>query len=105
MIPRLMFPQTVLTGMERNRPQLGASATELALNVGLSLLLVERFGLVGVAWATVLAHLADKLLLVAWLRRAHGLRPKAYLDVGRTVAVSAALGLAYAASLWLDARG
>jgi Na+-driven multidrug efflux pump len=104
MIPRLMFPQTVLTGLERNRPQLGASAAELALNVGLSLLLVERFGLVGVAWATVLAHLADKLLLVAWLRRAHGLRPKAYLDVGRAVAVSAALGLAYAASLWLDAR-
>ncbi len=99
-VPRLLFPQTVWTGLERNRPQLWVAGFELLLNIGLSLLLVPHFGLIGVAWATVAAHLVDKLLLMAWLQRSQGIAPGRYTDLrwaaGSALALLGAYGLSLA---------
>jgi hypothetical protein len=98
-VPRLLFPQTVWTGLERNRPQLWVAGFELLLNIGLSLLLVPHFGLVGVAWATVFAHWADKLLLMLWLHREQGIAPQRYADLPWTMVSVVALLGAYGLSL------
>lgn len=98
-VPRLLFPQTVWTGLERNRPQLWVAGIELLLNIGLSIALVPHFGLIGVAWATVFAHLADKLLLMAWLYRDQGIRPSQYLDVRWSLGSGVVLLGAYLLSL------
>ncbi len=102
LIPRLLFPQTVLTGLGKTKVMFWISGFELGLNAGLSLLLVAPFGMKGVAWATVIAHLADKLLLMAYNHRALNIRPSAYVNGPAFVGYSLILALAYAVSLQIS---
>ncbi|MBI1193577.1 MAG: hypothetical protein GC205_10430, partial [Bacteroidetes bacterium] len=99
LIPRLLFPQTVLTGLGKTKVMFWISGFELALNASLSLLLVGPFGMQGVAWATVLAHFADKLLLMAYNYRVLKLRPSTYVNGPAFIGYSLILALAYLASL------
>ena len=62
-ISRLVFPQTLLIGLKKTKTIMAVAALELAVNFGLSLLLVQQFGLVGIAFATVIASLLDKGIL------------------------------------------
>jgi len=62
-VSRLLFPQTILIGLKRTGFILTISVFELVLNVALSLLFVRYWGIAGVAWATVVAYLAEKLML------------------------------------------
>lgn len=51
---------------------------ELAVNFGLSILFVHQFGLVGIAFATVIASVLDKLVLMLWLKYSEGISPTNY---------------------------
>lgn len=62
-IPRLLFPQSILIGTGNNRIILWSALFELTINVGSSLVLIQVMGIAGVAWGTVIAYLADKLFL------------------------------------------
>lgn len=77
---RLLFPQTILISLKYTQVILGISVLELFLNVGLSLLFVQSMGLVGIAWATVLAYLLDKFLLCIYLYRKEGISISSYLN-------------------------
>ncbi|MCB9235733.1 MAG: polysaccharide biosynthesis C-terminal domain-containing protein [Bacteroidia bacterium] len=65
-IPRLLFPQSVLKGFLETRVILITSALEMVLNVGLSLIFMQFWGLTGIAAATVIAYLFDKAVLAFW---------------------------------------
>jgi len=65
-ISRVMFPQTVTQGFRKNMAVLSISIVEMALNIILSLLLVEYFGINGVAAATVIVYTIEKALLMAY---------------------------------------
>lgn len=88
---RLVFPQTILTGLNHTRPILGASAIELAVNVAVSLLLVGRMGLPGVAAGTVVAYGVEKIVLAGLVRRKLGIRPHEYIPLKLLGLYSAAL--------------
>jgi O-antigen/teichoic acid export membrane protein len=75
---RLLFPQTVAVGLGKNKVLLFISVIELAVNVGLSLLLLKPFGLEGIAMATVVAFMLDKILIAAYLYYNQGISPKRY---------------------------
>ncbi len=62
-VSRLLFPQTILIGLKKTGFILVVSVFELVLNVLLSLILVRYWGVDGVAWATVIAYLSEKLML------------------------------------------
>lgn len=65
-ISRLLMPQTILNGMKITAPIMGAAIFELVLNVILSLIFVRFLGLPGIAFATFIAYLFEKLTL-AWV--------------------------------------
>lgn len=60
---RSIFPQTVTMGMQHNGVALAASVIEMILNIALSLILLVPFGIEGVAMATVIVYLAEKIFL------------------------------------------
>ncbi|OFX46097.1 MAG: hypothetical protein A2046_04365 [Bacteroidetes bacterium GWA2_30_7] len=66
-ISRLLFPQTILIGLQQTKIILFTSVIEIIINVLLSLLLVNYIGISGVAIATVIAFLIEKLILSSFL--------------------------------------
>lgn len=80
-ISRLLFPQTILIGLKRNKDFLWISAIEIFINIVFSLLFVQWFGLVGVAYATVVAYFAEKILLVTLVKKWYNIPINSYLPV------------------------
>lgn len=62
-IPRLLFPQSILIGKGNNRIILWSALFELTINISCSLFLLHFMGIEGIAWGTVIAYMADKLFL------------------------------------------
>lgn len=78
-----------------DRPKYGAIATvvSLSMNVGLNVLLVPRYGLVGAAAATLLSVVVNTAMLGYYLRRLTTVRFP-FRDVGWTVVAALAMGVA-----------
>lgn len=62
-ISRMLMPQTILNGLKISKPIMAASFFELVINVSLSLLFVGYFGIAGIAFATFIAYLFEKIYL------------------------------------------
>ena len=62
-ISRLLFPQSLLLAFKKTRILMYVSGLELLTNVVLSILFVRIWGIVGVAWATVIAYLFERIVL------------------------------------------
>lgn len=63
----MVFPQTILIGLKKTKLILTASLLELILHIGLSLVFIRLFGIIGVAVATVIAYFFEKILLLVFL--------------------------------------
>ena len=64
-IPRLVFPQTIIVGRKKTHITLIAALLELAFNIPLSLLMIKwGYGLVGVALSTFIVYTIGKIFLV-----------------------------------------
>ncbi len=81
-ISRLVFPQTILIGLKKTRIVLVASVVEIILNVSLSLFLIRFYGIVGVAVATAIVFLVEKMVLVAYNYFKLKIRPQQYIPLG-----------------------
>lgn len=62
-IPRVLFPQTVLTGTGNTRFLLISSILEIIINVSLSIYLAGKLGLAGIAAGTFISSMFDKIFL------------------------------------------
>ena len=80
-ISRLLFPQTILIGLKKTRIVLIASVVEIILNVSLSLFLIQYYGIVGVAVATSIIFLVEKMVLVAYNYFSLRISPHQYIPV------------------------
>ncbi len=80
-IPRLVFPQTILIGLKKTKIILVASSIEIVLNVLLSIYLVRYYGTVGVALATVIVYIFEKAFLVSYNHYGLNIPPKRYIPV------------------------
>lgn len=94
-ISRLMFPQTILIGRQQTRAIMWASFLEIILNVALSLWFLQYWGMVGVAYGTVVAYLFEKLFLTMYVRKSSGFRISEYLNLKQHVLYSVFLLLEY----------
>lgn len=79
LISRLIFPHTLLMGMKENRFILIVSIFELILNIGTSVILVQYYGLMGIALGTVIAYSFEKLAYVVYLQRRFQIRFEQYV--------------------------
>jgi O-antigen/teichoic acid export membrane protein len=80
-IPRLVFPQTILVGRKKTQITLIAAVIELAINIPLSLLLIDGYGLVGVALASFIAYSVNNIFLVIYLWVKMNIRPAEYIPL------------------------
>ncbi|PTN08831.1 polysaccharide biosynthesis C-terminal domain-containing protein [Mangrovibacterium marinum] len=94
-ISRLLFPQTILIGLKQTDLIWRASLFELLLNACLSLLLVRFWGISGVAWATVVAYLAEKIGLSYAVKAKLGISWSSYQNLTRQLIYSLLLLLVF----------
>ncbi|MEM6963438.1 MAG: polysaccharide biosynthesis C-terminal domain-containing protein [Bacteroidota bacterium] len=66
-ISRLVFPQTILIASGKTKIILYISILETILNVVLSIWLVQSYGLVGIAFGTVIAYFFEKIAIAVYL--------------------------------------
>jgi O-antigen/teichoic acid export membrane protein len=97
-IPRLVFPQTILTALQKNKWILFASISEMLVNIIASILLAKQFGLIGVAYGTVVAFVFEKLLLTIILYKEEKIKPQQYIPLRTLFIYSLLLVLSFAAS-------
>ncbi len=81
-IPRLIFPQTIIVGRKKTHITLIAAILELIVNIPMSLLMIKLgYGVVGVALSTFIVYLIGKGFLVAYLWVKMKIRPSDYIPL------------------------
>ncbi|HQW10506.1 MAG TPA: polysaccharide biosynthesis C-terminal domain-containing protein [Saprospiraceae bacterium] len=97
-ISRMIYPQSIILALKRTRILLYISIIELFVNVVASFLLGMKFGLIGIAYGTVIAFTVEKLLQMWYLKWKYRLHPADYTSLGKFALYS--LGLVIAFLLW-----
>jgi O-antigen/teichoic acid export membrane protein len=81
-IPRLVFPQTIIVGRKKTHITLIGAVLELALNIPLSLLMIKwGYNIVGVALSTFIVYLVGKLFLVGYVWIKMKIKPSEYIPL------------------------
>lgn len=78
-VSRLVFPQTILIGLKKTRIILLASFYEIILNISLSLIFINFFGIAGVAIATIIAYYFEKSFLILFNKNKLKISPSRYI--------------------------
>jgi len=86
-IPRLVFPQTIIIGRKRTVVILIAAVIELAINIPLSIYLARDYGgkglgTVGVALATLFVYCVEKIILTGYVWVKMKIKPSEYIPFG-----------------------
>jgi hypothetical protein len=81
-IPRLVFPQTILIGRKKTRITLIAAILEIGINIPLSLLMIKwGYGIVGVALTTLIVYFIEKIFLAGYLWIKMKIKPTEYIPL------------------------
>jgi len=72
---------SILLGISRHKPLVPALLAEGLCNLGLSIWLVQKMGIIGVAWGTLIPSLFTNLAFIPWyVRRVLGISPWRYMQ-------------------------
>lgn len=80
-ISRLVFPQTLVMALKNTKIIFFISLAEITVNVVASYLLMLKFGLIGIAYGTIIAFAVEKLLLVVYLYAFKNVNPGKYIPI------------------------
>ena len=81
-IPRLIFPQTIIVGRKKTHITLIAALLEVSLNIPLSLMMIKMgYNIVGVALATLVVYLVGKIFLAGYLWIKMKIKPTEYIPM------------------------
>jgi O-antigen/teichoic acid export membrane protein len=80
-VSRLLFPHTILIGLKKTKIIMLVSILEIIFNIGLTLLMIPVYGIVGVAVATVIIFLIEKIILIAYNYYKLGIKPTEYISL------------------------
>jgi O-antigen/teichoic acid export membrane protein len=95
-IPRLVFPQTIIVGRKKTQITLFAAIIEIAVNIPLSLLMIKwGYGLVGVALSTFIVYLLSKAFLIGYLWFKMKIKPSEYIPVKLYAFYSALIAIVF----------
>lgn len=84
---RMLFPQTVLTGLLKTRIFYLVSTNYLIINVILSFWFIQIWGITGIAYATVIAYMIEKIMLAIYLKM-QGIRVREYTAMPELIGFS-----------------
>lgn len=90
-ISRLAIPQTILTGKGMNTILVWASSFEILINVSISIVLAQFFGIEGVAYGTIVACFFEKVYLAYQLKKKLNITPAQYVPVKQYLLYSIAV--------------
>jgi O-antigen/teichoic acid export membrane protein len=90
-IPRLVFPQTIIIGRRKTNVTMITAAVEIAINIPLSLYMIKPYGVVGVALATFIVFSFEKIFLMWYVWKKMKVRPAEYIPVLKRIIYSAIL--------------
>jgi len=81
-IPRLVFPQTIIVGRKKTHITLISAVIEIIVNIPLSLLMVKwGYGIVGIALATFVVYCIDKIFLIIYIWVKMKIKPTEYIPL------------------------
>lgn len=80
-ISRLVFPHTVIIGLKKMKIIMYASLVELMVNISLSTVFINIWGIEGVAFATLIAYATQKIIWVVYNKFVLGIQPAQYIPV------------------------
>jgi len=81
-IPRLVFPQTIIVGRKKTHISLIAAILEISINIPLSLLMIKwGYNLVGVALSTFIVYVIGKAFLAGYLWIKMNIKPSEYIPL------------------------
>lgn len=101
-IPRVLFPQSILTGLGQTRYLLFSSIIELSINFSVSVYLAGKIGLPGVAIGSFVAYVIDKLFLGAILYFKFRIRPGEFIKTKTFLIYIVLLFLSFGLSQYLS---
>ena len=91
LIFRMAFPQVLLIGLRKTTTLFYFSFVEIVVNVGVSLLLIESYGILGIAFGTVIAYFVEKVLSVLYLKTKLKIPASQYIPVFTIITYSVVL--------------
>jgi len=95
-IPRLIFPQTIIMGRKKTHITLIAAVIELAINIPLSLLMIKwGYNIVGVILATLIVYVIGKLYLAGYVWIKMKIKPAEYIPIKIFLVYSALLSILF----------
>ncbi len=98
-LTRFVFARIILIGIQKTNIILYSSLIEIILNVCLSLILINYYGIVGVAYATVIAYAIEKMFLVIVLKYKYNINLREYLNIKTYIIYSIALLISFVVNL------
>jgi O-antigen/teichoic acid export membrane protein len=95
-IPRLVFPQTIIVGRKKTHITLVAAILEITVNIPLSLLMIKwGYGLVGVAVSTFICYIVSNLFMVLYVWYKMNIRPAEYIPLKVLAIYSFLIGILF----------
>ena len=101
MISRLMFSHTILLGKGDHRTLLNVSLLELVINVLLSILFMQYWGVLGIVYATVIAFIFEKLIYTIIVKKRYNQSFAKYTNTKWFFIFSMASILSYMLSIFI----
>ncbi len=92
---RLLLPQVIIYAQQHNFVLVWSAIIEVLINVGLSLYLVQTHGLEGIAFATVIAYLVNKIILITYVHFTFQIPLTSYLQTKKYLFYNMFLGLGF----------
>ncbi len=95
-IPRLVFPQTIIVGRKKTHITLIAAIIEIGINIPLSLLMIKwGYNLPGVALSTFVVYVISKAFLVGYLWLKMNIKPSEYIPLRLYALYSALIAIVF----------
>ncbi len=91
LITRFIFSRIILIGFKDTKPILYSSIVEIIINVALSFALINLWGIYGVAFATFVSYVIEKIILITILNKKYNILLGQYVNVKKLYLFSAIL--------------
>jgi O-antigen/teichoic acid export membrane protein len=78
----MLFPQTILMAKGQNSYLLLSSILEFMIKLIMSIWLLNIMGLIGIAFATLIAFIFEKVILMYFVKKQNDILPQQYTYLG-----------------------
>jgi O-antigen/teichoic acid export membrane protein len=98
-LSRALFPQSILMAFKETKILLKISIIETLFIALLSVILIQIYGMAGVAWSIVMGYLLEKFLIILFLKRKYNIDLQDFTDMRIYLFYACILIIAYSMSV------